>query len=214
MNYFVTSDEHHGHEGIIRLCNRPFANVREMSDSIIDRHNAKVRQASNPLTIHVGDMFWKTLSTEDVCSIMRRMLGRHAYVAGNHEEVFERGDGLKNFFSMWEQRTQFKHNKRFYVLDHYAGRVWNKSHRGSVLLYGHSHGELPELGRSFDIGVDCHNFEPWTMAELEAKAVTLKPHHVIPVDKLVPGTGAHKDWAAEQAADCEKKYNELPAWKK
>lgn len=214
MRFFVTSDEHHGHENIVKMCNRPFANTREMSDVVIDRHNAKVPNDGGSLTIHVGDMFWRTLSTDDVISIMRRMHGRHAYVWGNHEDVFKRGEGLKNFFLAMEHYSTFKHNKRKYVLSHYAMRVWDKSHVGSVMLYGHSHGELPEVGLSFDIGVDSHNFEPWTMSEIEAKVATLKQHHVIPVDKLVPGTEAHSNWVTEQAADCEKKYNELPAWKK
>lgn len=199
MNIFVTSDEHHGHggkdgkSGIITLAKRPFTNVNEMTDAIIDRHNAKVRDASNPLTAHVGDMFWKTLSNDDVDSIMARMQGRHCYVFGNHEEVFERGTAASRHFLTLTMRDRFKHNKRLYILDHYAGRVWDKSHRGSVLLYGHSHGELPSLGLSFDIGVDVHNFEPWSLEELEARVATLKQHHIVPDDQLVEGTTLYEE---------------------
>lgn len=191
MRIFVTSDEHHGHENIIKMCDRPFATTREMTNAIIDRHNAKV-PVSGSLTVHVGDMFWRTLSTDDCFSIMRRMHGQHSYVRGNHEDAFERGDHLEDFFTTIEKMAHFKHNKQLYILCHYAMRVWNKSHVGSVQLYGHSHGELPELGLSFDVGVDSHNFEPWTMEEIEAKVATLKQHHIVPADKLVPGTEAAK----------------------
>ena len=35
------------------------------------------------------------------------------------------------------------------VLCHYAMRVWQKSHYGAWMLYGHSHGTLPDNpGRS------------------------------------------------------------------
>ena len=46
------------------------------------------------------------------------------------------------------------------VLCHYALRVWDRSHHGAWHLYGHSHGNLPSQGRSFDVGVDCHGFRP------------------------------------------------------
>ena len=39
-------------------------------------------------------------------------------------------------------------------MSHYAHRTWDKSHHGSLHLYGHSHGTLPGVGRSMDVGVD------------------------------------------------------------
>ena len=40
-------------------------------------------------------------------------------------------------------------------LSHYAHRVWNKSHKGRIHLYGHSHDTLPEYGMSMDVGFDA-----------------------------------------------------------
>jgi calcineurin-like phosphoesterase family protein len=47
-------------------------------------------------------------------------------------------------------------------------RVWDQSHHGSWHLYGHSHGKLPDLGLSTDVGVDGHNFQPWSFEEVRA----------------------------------------------
>lgn len=53
---------------------------------------------------------------------------------------------------------------------HYAHRVWPKSHHGSLHLYGHSHGTLPDSGnRSMDVGVDTNKFRPYSLEDIVAK---------------------------------------------
>ncbi len=77
-----------------------------------------------------------------------------------------------------------KFGKQMFVLSHYAMRVWNKSHRGSIMLYGHSHGTLdqmrPEFAnptwigdnyfiknyRTMDVGVDTHDLYPYHLDEI------------------------------------------------
>ncbi len=50
---------------------------------------------------------------------------------------------------------------------HYSCRVWDKSHHGSILLYGHSHGSLSDDGsRSMDVGVDTNNLYPYHLDEI------------------------------------------------
>lgn len=41
MNFYI-GDPHLGHEAIIRLCNRPFADVDEMDEAIISNWNSRV----------------------------------------------------------------------------------------------------------------------------------------------------------------------------
>ena len=42
MNYYI-SDLHIGHENILRFDNRPFADVNEMNNKLIENWNARVR---------------------------------------------------------------------------------------------------------------------------------------------------------------------------
>ena len=58
---FITSDEHYGHDFIRKVKNRPFSDIYTMTEAMIERHNKKVPDSKNYLTIHAGDMFWRTL---------------------------------------------------------------------------------------------------------------------------------------------------------
>lgn len=178
---FITSDEHYGHANIIKFCNRPFADTREMQEELIRRHNAKVPDNPNITTIHLGDMFWRTVTVDDAVSILKRLHGGHAFIYGNHDELIANDDTvfgsrkLVNCFR-WtagrnkESAIRILHwNKHAITLCHYAMLTWNRSSKGDWHLFGHSHGELKHPGMAFDIGVDCHNYEPWSLEEIEAE---------------------------------------------
>ena len=191
---YFTSDEHFGHAprkdtgvgGVLKLCKRPFASLLEMRDVIIERHNKVVPPGRGTLTVHVGDWFWHTLTLDEAIYIMDRMHGRHAFMFGNHDEF------LVKYRTYFEQKLDFIHgenqaggakifhfNKHMLTVDHFARRVWQGSHRGHWHVYGHSHSGLPGLGKSFDIGVDGHDFYPWSMEEIEAKMNSRMQHHSI-----------------------------------
>ena len=64
--------------------------------------------------------------------------------------------------------------KQFIVMCHYGMRVWNKSHHGSWMLYGHSHDSMEHetWGRSMDVGVDSAyrilgEYRPFNLREIK-----------------------------------------------
>jgi calcineurin-like phosphoesterase family protein len=57
-------------------------------------------------------------------------------------------------------------NGQYIWCSHYAHRVWNLSHHGSWHIYGHSHGSLPPIGLSWDVGVDNNNYFPVSFDQL------------------------------------------------
>jgi calcineurin-like phosphoesterase family protein len=190
---FITSDEHYGHENINQFCNRPFKSAEEGMETMVERHNKKVPNKMSYLTIHAGDMFWHTMTVEQAITLLSRLNGRHAFLYGNHDELMERHASLRAGFE-WvrgKNKENTSHtvyfNKHALVISHFAQRVWEKSHKGSWHVYGHSHQELPPLGRSFDIGVEGHDYEPWSLEEIEAKMQTLSSHHVITPANAWPG---------------------------
>lgn len=51
-------------------------------------------------------------------------------------------------------------------LSHYPHRSWNKKFHGSIHVYGHVHGALPDHDRSTDVGVDCWDFKPVSLEQI------------------------------------------------
>ena len=64
---------------------------------------------------------------------------------------------------IWEDKIE----GQYIVICHYAMKTWAKSHYNSWQLFGHSHGELKGVGKQMDIGVDTHNFYPYSFNEIK-----------------------------------------------
>ena len=159
---FFSADTHFGHANIIKYCNRPFSNVTEMDETIIQRWNAKV--TSKDSVYHLGDFSWG--KPEDGIKYLNRLQGNIFLIRGNHEPI-AKCQKLQKKFGWIKDLHMIQYQKQEIVLCHFAMRAWNKKFHGSWHLYGHSHGCLPREGMSFDVGVDVHNFEPISFDEVK-----------------------------------------------
>jgi calcineurin-like phosphoesterase family protein len=63
------------------------------------------------------------------------------------------------------------------VMLHYSMRVWPASHYGALHFYGHSHGNLLGDRQSLDVGVDCWDFRPVRLEEIQQRLLTLPERH-------------------------------------
>lgn len=190
---YITSDEHYGHEAIIRYLKRPFTGIWEMRDALIERHNKTVPKTGNHLTIHAGDLFWRTMSTKDAADTLHAMNGKHAFLFGNHDEIMEDSPWLCSQFEWVKGENKvggahlIRFNNKKLLVSHFAHRVWERSHKGSYHVYGHSHQGLPPMGYSFDIGVEGHDYRPWSLEEIFSRMETFEQHHVIPRERVWDG---------------------------
>jgi calcineurin-like phosphoesterase family protein len=164
MRTFFTSDTHFHHANIIKYCNRPFRDTAEMNNTIITNWNAKV--GGNDLIYHLGDF---AFGREDwhLTMLLEKLKGKIIFLKGNHDRLAWRN--RQRFFACSDSYREIEVNGQEITLCHYALRVWNKSHHGAWHLYGHSHGTLPDdpHSRSFDCGVDSHNFTPLSFEEVK-----------------------------------------------
>lgn len=167
---FFTADHHFGHENIIKFCNRPFVDTKEMNQTLIQRWNEKIKK--NDVVYHLGD-FGLTYK-ENLAAIIDRLNGKIHLIAGNHEGSAIQNKNkfvwIKDYHELKVKDADCQNGVQRIILFHYALRTWQGASRGNWHLYGHSHGNLPDLTDQlcFDIGVDCHDFYPLSYDEVKA----------------------------------------------
>ena len=165
MSYFFTADEHYHHANIIKYCNRPFKNVDDMDTEIIKRHNEVV--GDEDIVIHAGD-FTMRKNVREAKNYMKRLNGKHIFIRGSHDYWMD-----DSYHEIWEKQI----GNNFIVVCHYALKIWAKSHLNSWQLFGHSHGRLEGIGKQMDIGVDTHNFYPYSIKEIQ-NIMDKKPNNI------------------------------------
>ena len=166
MTTWFTADTHFGHANIIKYCNRPFADTAEMDGAMVANWNAVVQPDDD--VWHLGDFAFRSMKAPQ--SYLERLTGRKHLIWGNHDSQQARSaPGWTSSQAMAEITVD---GVRL-VLLHYAMRVWPKSHYGSLHFYGHSHGNLPGDRQSCDVGVDCWDYRPVTLAEIRRRLATL-----------------------------------------
>lgn len=177
MKTLFTSDHHFGHKRIIELCDRPWANVQTMDADLIRIWNNCV--GPDDVIYHLGDFTLGGIN--DFSKYVSQLNGKIKIVPGGHDYRWLKGfdhaspitsksghevEILEPLVSLEFDRGE--EHPLVIVLCHYAMRVWDRSHYGSYHLFGHSHGNLPRQGNSFDIGVDvgAFFFNPITLEEV------------------------------------------------
>lgn len=180
MNYWFTSDTHFGHEKIIEYSKRPYMSIEDMDEDLIRLWNEYVRDGD--VVWHLGDFNFR--SRKPTPAYLHRLRGTKHYVEGNHDDKY--AAKYKSAFASYQSVKYLKLYGEKIFLSHYAHRVWRSSHRGTWHLYGHSHGDLPSVGRSMDVGVDAiKGYRPISFEEIGAYMLTREPtsHHTRMLDE-------------------------------
>ena len=149
-NIFFISDTHFGHVNVIRFCHRPYTNVNDMDVDIIQKWNSVV--SKNDIVYMVGDFSWR-----EPTIYLKQLNGKIILIAGGHDYRWKRHFHL--FHEVHDTMT-IRIGIQPIILSHFCYRVWNKSHYGSWHLFGHSHGRLEPIGKSWDVGIDANSYGP------------------------------------------------------
>ena len=153
MNMFITSDLHFNHKSILKFCasTRPFTDLDHMKQKIVDEINT----LCDPLDTlyHLGDLYFGK-SQEELRELLSQIKCRLHFIRGNHDH--SNHVKVMKEFGLVDDYLELKVNGNLVVMSHYPMTFWNKSHYGSVHLFGHLHGIYQSPGRSIDVGYDAH----------------------------------------------------------
>ena len=199
---FFTSDLHFFHSNILKFTSRPFNDLDEMHQDIVDQWNAHI--ARGDIVYHLGDLsFLKAKKMEDqkpLYEILNQLNGSIVMLKGNHDysnywnhhrEAIAAGLLKKGIYfedsPYKELRVRGDGIRTKFVLCHYPIASWNMQSYGSIHLHGHCHNSLKlDLGRAMDVGYDAlyENYgmrHPINLVEafsiIDKKTITVVDHH-------------------------------------
>jgi calcineurin-like phosphoesterase family protein len=172
MIYF-TADTYFCHVSIINLCQRPFANIDQMNERLIENWNSRVK-ANDEIYI-LGDFLYRGSGVE-ANNILERLKGRKYLIKGNHDKFIDEKSFDKNHFIWIKDYHLLKWQKRKISLFHYPIFEWDGYFTNGIHLYGHIHNSnndieqqnrLKLLGKNaVNVGVDVNNFFPISIEEI------------------------------------------------
>ena len=168
-NIWFTSDWHLFHNNILKYDGRPFKNIDDMNDTIIKNHSPPNLGPKDHLFI-LGDLSFR--DRDNLNELLHRITAKKYFVVGNHDKP------------VWKQKFMDRHFSRYFagyaeltvkqqmaVLSHYPFFTWNRSHKGSWHLFGHTHGQdasNPRLKthQTMNVGVMLNDYKPFNWNDI------------------------------------------------
>jgi calcineurin-like phosphoesterase family protein len=161
---FFTSDTHFNHANILAYCKRPFESLWHMNAELVRRWNERV--APTDVVYHLGD--FALGPKNDIPGFFAQLNGEKILIVGNHDGGMTR-------------RLSWLRCLPYIVIEGVGYCVHNPAHAPqhaseTLVLHGHLHGtpDLHPFQRHTrltyaDVGVDCWDFRPVTLPEIEAR---------------------------------------------
>lgn len=176
---FFTSDLHLGHERIVELCGRPFANTQEMNETLIQNWNMVVRPTDSVWVL--GDVALGKI--RESLALVKRLNGNKLLVPGNHDRCWSGHQRIRPVdreiyqevgFTIYPEQVWISHlilpHTRLchmpYVGDSHPSEERYKNHRpiqkydDEILIHGHVHNSWKIRENMINVGVDVWDFFP------------------------------------------------------
>ena len=176
MAVFFTSDNHFGHENILKkFCpeTRHGRDAVEMNRIMIRQWQSQVQPQDEVYML--GDVFF--CKYEEAYRILMQLPGKLTLIYGNHDKVIRQNPMLQVMFKGgiydW---LELKIDKKTVILHHYPTYEWKDMHKGAYHLYGHIHSRYGETehpgisGRAMDVGIDSRpnsDMTLWSWEEVD-----------------------------------------------
>lgn len=129
------SDIHFGHYNAIRFDSRPFSNVGEMDEKMVESWNSVVGHGDR--TYILGDVSWH--DTEHTADLLRRLRGQKILVRGNHDPQTPAFSRCFDEVVDYAEVAAPKSLGGSVMLSHYPITFFKGAHYGKSHFYGHVH---------------------------------------------------------------------------
>ena len=178
---WFTGDHHFWHKNILKYAERPYDNVNEMDEDLIEKWNSKVDPFD--LVYYLGDF---TLGSLSLAKYYFSKLNGDIAILNNswhhdkrwielHDQCITR-DGLivllKDSIEVLEiSELGVDGHSLAITLCHYPMAQWDRKHYGAWHLHGHSHNKYQAEGKILDVGVDSAiewlgEYRPFSLSEI------------------------------------------------
>ena len=135
MIYFI-SDLHFGHRNCLSFDNRPFKNIEEHDETLINNWNEVVGIDDDVWIL--GDFSW--YNATKTIEIFNKLNGNKHLCIGNHDKKLLKNKDVRNLFvEIVDYKEIDLSNNCGVVLSHYPILCFNKHYYGWYHLYGHVH---------------------------------------------------------------------------
>lgn len=186
-NIWFSSDLHLNHSKIIEYCNRPFSNVEEMNETLINNWNRVVKPED--IVFCLGDVAlggssaWNTL--------IPKLKGKIHLVLGNHD-IRNWRNSYSNLFESVSEQLTVEIDKKTFILTHFPLLCYHGTwgtEMNVINLIGHVHTlKANNSGKDFerlqylfptqyDVGVDFNDYRPISYNQVMEKIKYQIEHH-------------------------------------
>lgn len=160
MKWF-SSDWHLGHKRVIEFANRPFKDIKEMDEVIIENMIKPLKKGDD--FYFLGDLYWDPQSFWKFFNQVPKGIRLH-WIIGNHDDRY-----IMNHVGQFAEITPMMDVKflgQHAVICHFPMMSWNRSHYNSFMLFGHHHVNghaMPTIqGKMLNVNCEFNNFKPWS----------------------------------------------------
>lgn len=179
MSTFFTADTHFGSQRTLELSRRPFGSVKNMDQILISNWNNTV--SSNDIIFHLGDV--------GDFDVLPKLNGQKYLLFGNYErdefpikDINDRESIRKLFSDKYNTQVYFDDidiskvinlinlsNENMCVQLTHEPLIFSEPIRKTNIcnLFGHIHKLCMIKAYGLNVGVDCHNFKPISLEDVE-----------------------------------------------
>lgn len=159
---WLISDTHFYHENIIKYCNRPFANAKEMNDYMVTMWNETVKDGDK--VYHLGDVYMG--HHEGYAErLLSQLKGQKRLILGNHDngkdQILQR---VFKKIDVWRMFPEFG-----LLLTHVPVHESALSKKHLINIHGHIHQNPSPSTNHQNVSVEQINYKPINIEEVRIR---------------------------------------------